>query len=53
VGSISVSSPVFRAASAYLDQIKVHLVAAADELSTELGAPGAILRGSTKSIAAE
>src|ERR1700726_1405991 len=39
VGSISVSSPVFRAASAYLDQIKVHLVAAADELSTELGAP--------------
>jgi IclR family acetate operon transcriptional repressor len=53
VGSISVSSPVFRAASAYLDQIKVHLVAAADELSTELGAPGAILRGSTKNIAAE
>lgn len=53
VGSISVSSPVFRAASAYIDEIKVHLIAAADELSTELGAPGAILRGSTKSVAAE
>jgi IclR family acetate operon transcriptional repressor len=53
VGSISVSSPVFRAASAYIDQIKVHLIAAADQLSTELGAPGAILRGSTKSVAAE
>jgi IclR family acetate operon transcriptional repressor len=53
VGSISVSSPVFRATPAYIDQIKVHLIAAADELSTELGAPGAILRGSTKSVAAE
>ena len=53
VGSISVASPVFRATSAYVDQIKVHLIAAADELSTELGAPGAILRGSAKSIAAE
>jgi len=57
VGSISVSSPVFRATPDYIDQIKVHLIAAADELSTELGAPGAILGGSVggpaKSIAAE
>ncbi len=53
VGSISVSSPVFRDASAYIDQIKIHLIAAADLLSTELGAPGAILRGSPKSVAAE
>jgi len=53
VGSISVSSPVFRATAADVDQIKVHLIAAADELSTELGAPGAILRGSAKSVAAE
>jgi IclR family transcriptional regulator, acetate operon repressor len=53
VGSISVSAPVFRATSAYVDQIKVHLIAAADELSTELGAPGAILRRSAKSTAAE
>jgi IclR family acetate operon transcriptional repressor len=53
VGSISVSSPVFRATPDYVDQIKVHLIAAADELSAELGAPGAILRGPAKSIAAE
>ena len=53
VGSISVSLPVFRATPAYIDQIKVHLIAAADELSTELGAPGAILRSSAKSVAAE
>ena len=53
VGSISVSLPVFRATPAYINQIKVHLVAAADELSTELGAPGAILRGTPKNVAAE
>jgi IclR family transcriptional regulator, acetate operon repressor len=53
VGSISVSSPAFRATTDYIDQLKVHLIAAADELSAELGAPGAILRGSVKSIAAE
>lgn len=53
VGSISVSSPLFRATSDYLDQIRVHLIAATNELSMELGAPGAILRGSAKSVAAE
>ncbi|MGB6955000.1 MAG: IclR family transcriptional regulator C-terminal domain-containing protein, partial [Bradyrhizobium sp.] len=53
VGSISVSSPAFRATQDYLDQIKVHLIAVTDELSAELGAPGATLRGSIKSIAAE
>ena len=53
VGSISVSSPLFRATAEYLDQIKVHLIAATDELSMELGAPGAILRGSVKKAAAE
>jgi IclR family acetate operon transcriptional repressor len=39
VGSISVSSPVFRATPEYLDQIRVHLLTATDELSMELGAP--------------
>ena len=53
VGSISVSAPVFRATSGYINQIKVHLIAATDELSTELGAPGAILRASTRRLAAE
>jgi IclR family acetate operon transcriptional repressor len=53
VGSISVSCPVFRATPDYIDQIKVHLIAAADELSAELGAPGAILRASAKNVAAE
>jgi IclR family transcriptional regulator, acetate operon repressor len=53
VGSISVSSPLFRATAEYLDQIKVHLIAATDELSMELGAPGAILRGSVRKAAAE
>ncbi len=53
VGSISVSSPLFRATAEYLDQIKVHLIAATDELSMELGAPGAMLRGSSKKAAAE
>jgi IclR family transcriptional regulator, acetate operon repressor len=53
VGSIGVSSPAFRATPEYFDQIKVHLIAAVDELSTELGAPGAILRGSPKNVAAE
>ncbi len=53
VGSIGVSSPAFRATPEYFDQIKVHLLAAVDELSTELGAPGAILRGSPKNVAAE
>jgi len=53
VGSISVSSPAFRATPDYIDQLKVHLIAAADELSAELGAPGAILRGPAKSMAAE
>jgi IclR family acetate operon transcriptional repressor len=43
VGSIGVASPSFRATTKYLDQIKVHLIAATDELSIELGAPGAIL----------
>jgi len=53
VGSIGVSTPAFRATPEYFDQIKVHLVAAVDELSTELGAPGAILRGTPKNVAAE
>jgi IclR family transcriptional regulator, acetate operon repressor len=53
VGSISVSSPAFRSTPDYLEQMKVHLIAAADELSIELGAPGAILRGTPKSMAAE
>ena len=53
VGSISVSSPAFRSTPDYIEQMKVHLIAAADELSVELGAPGAILRGTAKSIAAE
>jgi IclR family transcriptional regulator, acetate operon repressor len=53
VGSISVSSPLFRATAEYIDQIKVHLIAATDELSAELGAPGAIPRGTVKSVAAE
>jgi IclR family transcriptional regulator, acetate operon repressor len=53
VGSISVSAPVFRATPDYIDQIKVHVIAAADELSAELGAPGAILRGPIKVVAAE
>jgi IclR family transcriptional regulator, acetate operon repressor len=53
VGSISVSSPVFRATPEYINQIRIHLIAAADELSTELGAPGATLRGTAKNVAAE
>jgi IclR family acetate operon transcriptional repressor len=53
VGAISVSAPAFRATPEYIDQIKVHLIAATDELSSELGAPGAILRGPAKSLAAE
>ena len=53
VGSIGVSSPVFRATAEYIEQIRVHLIAAVDELSTELGAPGAILRGTPKVVAAE
>jgi IclR family acetate operon transcriptional repressor len=53
VGSISVSAPAFRATADYIDQIRVHLIAATDELSSELGAPGAILRGPAKSLAAE
>jgi IclR family acetate operon transcriptional repressor len=53
VGSISVSSPIFRATPDYLEQIRIHLVAATDELSTELGAPGAILQTTKKAVAAE
>jgi IclR family transcriptional regulator, acetate operon repressor len=53
VGSISVSSPAFRSTPEYIEQVKVHVIAAADELSAELGAPGAILRGPAKSLAAE
>jgi IclR family transcriptional regulator, acetate operon repressor len=53
VGSISVSSPAFRSTPEYIEQVKVHVIAAADELSAELGAPGAILRGPVKSLAAE
>ena len=48
VGSIGVSVPLFRATADYLDQIKLDLIAATDELSMELGAPGATLRGSVK-----
>ena len=48
VGSIGVSAPLFRATADYLDQIKLHLITATDELSMELGAPGATLRGSVK-----
>jgi IclR family transcriptional regulator, acetate operon repressor len=53
VGSIGVSSPVFRATAEYIDQIRAHLIVAVNELSTELGAPGAILRGTPKIVAAE
>jgi IclR family transcriptional regulator, acetate operon repressor len=53
VGSISVSAPAFRSTPDYIEQMKVHLIAAADELSIELGAPGAILRGPAKTMAAE
>jgi IclR family acetate operon transcriptional repressor len=53
VGSISVSSPSYRATPKYLDQIKVHLIAATDGLSAELGAPGAILGRPTKNTAAQ
>ncbi|MDE1935506.1 MAG: IclR family transcriptional regulator [Bradyrhizobium sp.] len=53
VGSISVSAPAFRSTPDYIEQMKVHLIAAADELSVELGAPGAILRAPVKTIAAE
>lgn len=53
VGAISVSSPVFRATAEYLDQIKVHLIAATEELSLELGAPRAVMRDTTKKVARE
>ena len=53
VGSISVSAPAFRSTPDYVEQMKTYLIAAADELSIELGAPGAILRGSVKTMAAE
>ncbi len=53
VGSISVSAPAFRSTPDYIEQMTVHLIAAADELSIELGAPGAILRGPVKTMAAE
>ncbi|WJR76675.1 IclR family transcriptional regulator [Bradyrhizobium sp. NP1] len=53
VGSISVSSPVFRATDDHLDQIRIHLLAATNELSIELGAPGAIVSQAGKSAAAE
>ena len=53
VGSISVSAPAFRSTPDYIEQMKVHLIAAANELSVELGAPGAILRGPVKTLAAE
>ena len=48
VGSIGVALPLFRASAEYLDRIKGQLIAAVDELSVELGAPGAILCGSEK-----
>jgi hypothetical protein len=41
--------PLFRASAEYLDQVKEQLIAAVDELSIELGAPGAILSGPEKS----
>lgn len=53
VGSISVSAPAFRATPEYIDQIKVHLIAVTDELSSELGAPGAILRGPSKNVTSQ
>jgi IclR family acetate operon transcriptional repressor len=53
VGSIAIATPAFRATPEYLDQIKIHLISATDELSSELGAPGAILRGPVKTMAAE
>jgi IclR family acetate operon transcriptional repressor len=53
VGSIGVSSPVFRATAEHLEQIRIHLLAATDELSMELGAPGAILERPIKNAAAE
>jgi IclR family transcriptional regulator, acetate operon repressor len=49
VGSIGVAMPLFRASAEYLDRVKEQLIAAVDELSIELGAPGAILSGSAKS----
>ena len=51
VGSISISSPVFRATSQHLDQIRNHLLAATDQLSMELGASG--VDHSMKDVAAE
>lgn len=53
VGSLSVSSPVFRATPEHLEQIRIHLLAATDELSMELGAPGAILERPIRNTAAE
>ncbi|MBB5047289.1 IclR family acetate operon transcriptional repressor [Rhodopseudomonas rhenobacensis] len=53
VGSISVSSPLFRATDDYVDDIKRHLISATNELSSELGALGAVLGGNPKAIAAE
>jgi IclR family acetate operon transcriptional repressor len=53
VGSISVSSPVFRATPEYLDQIRVHLLMATNELSVELGAPPSPPREPAHTQAAE
>lgn len=53
VGSISVSTPVFRATAEHLEQVRIHLVRVAEELSMELGAPGAILERPVKNAAAE
>jgi IclR family acetate operon transcriptional repressor len=53
VGSISVSSPVFRATKDYVEKIKMHLIAATNELSAELGEPGAILQPSREDAAVQ
>ncbi len=52
VGSISVSSPIFRATPDYLENIRLHLSTATDDLSADLGAPAAAARG-LKSVTAE
>jgi len=53
VGSISVSSPLFRATEDYVADIKRHLISATNEMSSELGALGAVLGGNPKAVAAE
>lgn len=53
VGSISVSAPGFRATAEYIEQIKIHLLAATDDLSTELGASAPVHGTAGRNSAAE